>query len=341
MVYEVLMNQRTPTIWALTDDRAGNTSQTLGVAEALGLVFQRKNIVYNDKVVKHNWWQGASLAGVDTTKSDSLKEPWPHVVIGAGRRLTPVLRAIKKLSPGTLTVQLMWPGWPTSGLDIVAVPEHDGKSPNNQRMVTIGAPHRITEEALAQESKIWQRTLGELPRPWIALAVGGKTKDTEMTLEHATLLGKAVNEMAKKEGGSVLLTTSRRTPRMFASEIVKTIGVPNYQHLWREDMKNVANPYVAYLAMADVVVVTGDSISMCTEACSSQKPVLIYAPEGSVPKKHTKLHTRLYGLDYAEAFDPKHIPSVKALVQDPHWKTNEPLNPAYVIAEEIMGHLDQ
>ena len=35
------------TVWILADDRAGNVSQLLGIAEALELPFERKDIRYD------------------------------------------------------------------------------------------------------------------------------------------------------------------------------------------------------------------------------------------------------------------------------------------------------
>ena len=43
-----------------------------------------------------------------------------------------------------------------------------------------------------------------------------------------------------------------------------------------------ANPYFGYLALADAIVVTGDSVSMVSEAASTGKPVYVFdLPGGS------------------------------------------------------------
>ena len=38
---------------------------------------------------------------------------------------------------------------------------------------------------------------------------------------------------------------------------------------------------------------------MCSESCAASAPVYIYAPEGSVGKKHALLHQELYREGYA------------------------------------------
>lgn len=46
-------------------------------------------------------------------------------------------------------------------------------------------------------------------------------------------------------------------------------------HFWRPDQTE--NPYLGYLAGADVLVVTGESESMLAEAAAAAKPLYIYA----------------------------------------------------------------
>ena len=44
-----------PAIWALVDDRTGNASQCLGVAEALGLPFLKQDLRYTAAGALPNW----------------------------------------------------------------------------------------------------------------------------------------------------------------------------------------------------------------------------------------------------------------------------------------------
>ena len=51
-------------IWILTDDRAGNNTQVVGIAEALSLPYEEKKLAYNSLVKLPNFIRGASLIGV-------------------------------------------------------------------------------------------------------------------------------------------------------------------------------------------------------------------------------------------------------------------------------------
>lgn len=280
-------------IWVLADDRAGNVSQCLGVADALGLPYIQKNIRYTNAVRLPNVLRGASLLGVDQAQSDALTSPWPDVVIAAGRRLGPVARYIKKHSHAKL-VQLMWPGWPAGDFDLIAVPEHDGVSARDNTLPILGAPHRVTPAMLENEAQQWQSHFASLPQPRVALLVGGNTKHHRFTPQHARQLGEEASALA--QGGSLLITTSRRTEPDSVQALYQAITCPYYAYDW---MQGGANPYFGLLACADKVIVTGDSMSMCSEAVATGKPVYIFAPDAMTSAKHARFHHALFTHSYA------------------------------------------
>jgi hypothetical protein len=83
--------------------------------------------------------------------------------------------------------------------------------------------------------------------------------------------------MAGAVGGSLLVTTSARTPS--ATSAALAAAVANQSHYFFQWSPHAAdNPYFGYLALADAIIVTGDSISMLTEACATCKPVYIFYP---------------------------------------------------------------
>ena len=84
------------------------------------------------------------------------------------------------------------------------------------------------------------------------------------------------------------------------------------------------NPYAGYLGLADAVIVTGDSVSMCSEACATPGPVYIYAPAALTAPKHGRFHQGLYAAGYAR-------PLAGRLEE---WR-HQPLNAAQDIATEI------
>ena len=208
--------------------------------------------------------------------------------------------------------------------DLVVLPEHDGCKlvrPNILRVV--GAPHRITSERLKNEREKWADAFKDLPAPRIALIVGGATKDKPFTPAMAQdLADKAIAFSKTVNGGSFLVTTSRRTGAEQEKILRDTLPDPKYFYGWGDTQSE--NPYFGFLACADYILVTGDSVSMCSEACAAKAPVFIYAPQGGVGKKHALLHQQLYNGGYAQPLN-----------SDMNIKEHKPLNAAQVVADEI------
>jgi mitochondrial fission protein ELM1 len=317
-----------PLIWVLTDDRAGNVAQALGVAEALRRPFVAKEIRYTPLARLPNVLTGPTLLGLTPESRMALTQPWPDVVIAAGRRTAPVARWIKRhAGKPVVLAHLMNPGRRGADeFDLIAVPQHDcvlptGDAPNVLR--TTGAPHRLTAMRLKSAADVWSAHLAHLPRPFVTVIVGGATHRKPFPAAMAADLGHAAGQMAASVGGSVLLASSRRTGRAAEQALLAAIPAPRQVFLWSEGGDN---PYFGFLALADAIVVTGDSVSMCSEACATPVPVYIYAPEGMVAPKHARLHRNLYDLGLARPF------SAQLKLET---RQHPPLNPANDVARAI------
>jgi hypothetical protein len=97
----------------------------------------------------------------------------------------------------------------------------------------------------------------------------------------ARRLGEAASAAARESGGSLLVTTSARTSAEAAAALFESLSGSCYRHHWQAGAAD--NPYLAYLALADRFIVTGDSASMLAEACATGKPVAMF----EVPRRPT------------------------------------------------------
>ncbi len=320
--------QVNPLIWLLMDDRAGNRSQCLGVAEALGFPYEIRDIEYNALGRLPNGVIGASFIALSPKTRAALVAPWPDLVIAAGRRTAGVARTIKRQNSGrTRIVQIMFPG--RSGLsefDLIAAPGHDRIGPLPNVVTITGAPHSLTPEKLQSARTEWQPAFGELPTPLISVFLGGDTSRKSFDSTLAADFGVAVNNMALDCDGGLLISTSRRTSPAAANSFLAGISVPHLVYKWGDEAEN---PYVGYLACADILIVSGDSVSMISEACAGTRPVYIFAPQGFVVDKHARLHDDLYKGGFARPFNGKHE----------EW-FHSPLNAAGDIAAAIRNLLE-
>ncbi len=320
----------TPSVWLLVDDRAGNQSQCLGVGDALDMRCEIRDLEYTAAAALPNFVMGKTFGGLNASSRVNLVPPWPDLIIAAGRRCSPVARHIKDKNNGnTFLVQIMYPG--DTGLDefdLVCVPRHDAIPDRANILQITGAPHRVTRERLTSAREDWQERLGSLPGPRIALIVGGSTKRRKFTEQMARELGSAASKMATQAGGSLMVTTSRRSDDT-ADALIEEIEAPAQVFKWGAEGEN---PYLGYLAMADAVIVTGDSVSMCSEAAATAGPMWIYAPKKLTVHKHGILHQQLYDAGIAKPFDGSGGTVFES------WR-HDSLNAAFDIAAEIKKRL--
>ena len=193
----------------------------------------------------------------------------------------------------------MAPGSGRDDFDLICLPTHDQPKHGPNTMVVVGAPHGMTPSRLEEAATEWSARLATCATPRIAVMIGGSTRRRTFTAAMGQQLCQQVNQIATTHHGSLMVTTSRRT-----GDVVDTIAdaLDDKVRLYRWD-SNDDNPYVGYLALADAIIVTGESVSMCSEACGTGKPVYIYAPSDLITPKHGRLHQALYDGGYAKPFD--------------------------------------
>ncbi len=288
------------TTWVLLDDRAGNRSQAIGVAERLKVPVNRVEITYSPWARLPNALLGASSAGLTAETRINLKEPWPRLVIAAGRRTAPVARWIKRQSGNrTRLLQIMDPGAGHRDFDLICQPAHDAGRDGENVLTIDAAPHALTRISLDRDAETLPPVAVALSVPRIAMLIGGSTRRRTFTDDMARSLCKAALAAVSACGGHLMATTSRRTGET-VSVIAELLADDHYLYRWDSGGDN---PYRAILGAADSVIVTGESVSMCSEACATGKPVYIFAPSGLITEKHARLHARLFDAGYARPFD--------------------------------------
>jgi len=283
-------------VWVLCDTVTGHRRQAVAVAEALGRPYAAKHLRYGLLARLPNSLLGASFSGLRDTEKTAIIPPWPEIVIAAGRKTAPVARAIRKASGNKARlVQIMDPGAGYEEFSLIAIPEHDSISPELARderiLRTIGAPHRITAEILQNARGAWSAELEPLGPTRIAVFVGGGTRRRAFTEPMAHELASYLKKIKQQRQASLMITTSPRSGK--AGEVLMQELGDAVDHAY-DFAAGGHNPYDAYIAWANHIIVTGDSVSMCSEVCAGGVPVEIYAPDGLITAKHARFHKLLY-----------------------------------------------
>ena len=212
--------------------------------------------------------------------SDDIGPPWPDVIVACGSKsIAPVLRIRRKSKGRTRAVYVQDPTIDPARFDLVIAPMHDRLSGPNVIAVR-GAVHRVTPARLEEAARAFAGRFDHLPHPLVAVMLGGNSGAYRLTAPIMEKLADHLARLCRDQGAGLMVTASRRTGT-------------EAEALLRQHLKNLPvyfwdgsgdNPYFAFLALADAVVVTGDSVNMVSEALSTGKPVHVVALEGGTDK---------------------------------------------------------
>lgn len=263
-------------ICAISDGRAGNARQAEALAGALASNFTALTLEPHSP---WQWFAPRSLPGAAraygeafTALLDAAPGNGATLAIGCGRQAALATRLLRER--GMKTVQILDPRLDPSHWDLVVVPDHDRlRGPNV--ITTLGSLHPIDDAWLAR-ARTEFAGYADLPRPINAVLLGGMSRHARFDRMGFEVLASKLEAVLAREGGSVLLTTSRRSSKELC-DVLKhryddTPGV-----VWR-NRKDGPNPYAGLLAWADRIICSPDSVNMITEACATRVPVFVFDP---------------------------------------------------------------
>ena len=257
------------TAWVLSNDIVGMDNQSFGLAEALGLDCIKKRVVVTSPwhyLPPALWLSPLQFLGAD---SDSMTPPWPDVVIGTGRLNVAVALAIQRASGGrTINIRVQHPQMSLRKFDIIVAPQHDAMCGTNV-VETLGAVNRVTQARLDLAAQQFAAGYADLPRPLIGVLLGGSNRKYTLDTVFAEHLADQLMLALNQTGGTLLITPSRRTDAAVVESLRRRL--PSAK-IWDGVSEN---PYFAYLALADYLVVTADSVNMASEASFTGKPVYV------------------------------------------------------------------
>jgi mitochondrial fission protein ELM1 len=216
-----------------------------------------------------------------------------------------VARYIKIKNPNKCSlVHIMYPGpGVVNDFDIIAVPNHDNLISSAKNIIKVtGVPHNVDCDQLSRGSLSWTKEFSDLKTPVVGLIVGGATKRRAFTQQMAMELACQTANLVNNLEGSLVITTSPRTGPLL-SGILNCLSEKNikpaFVYDWQSNIVHNKNPYLGILDSADHLIVTGESTSMCSEACATDNIVHIFAPKGFLGQKHQRLVDELLSGGYA------------------------------------------
>ena len=265
-----------PRVWLLVGDKLGDNAQAFALADALGWPYEVRQVFPKPEWVLGKPRFEPGLHHLDLERSARLEPPWPDIALTIGRRPSMAALWVQDQSGGRTRVVLI--GRPKRWIERFALVVVPGQFqvPDRGNVVHLALPlMRADREAVSAAAKAWRQRLQDLPRPLTAVLVGGETKPYRFDADVAATLLERLRELRRRDGGTLYLTTSRRTRPDVVGALAR--GLPEGAVLYRWEPGGGENPYLGLLGLADRFVVTGDSVSMMVEVASLGKPLAIFA----------------------------------------------------------------
>ena len=310
-------------VWVLDDPYDHGSSQAIGIAERLGVPHLRVPLAWRWQARLTGFGRHGSLRGLQSHGWPFSAPRGPALALSASPRSEAVALWLRN-GFGTRIVHCGLPRWNAKLFDLLVVPRHLRPPELPNVLPVLGQPHRLSPLVLSQARVAWAGRLSHLPRPLITVLVGGAGSGGGLRPSAANALGRQVARAAATAGGSVLATTTPSTGNEATDALAA--GLAPSMHLLYRWGEPGENPYTAMIALADVVVITGGSTAMLSEACAGEAPVFI-ASLGDTPVLR-RFHESLYRAGQARPLGPTVSP----------W-TRTSLDEAGRIATEIRARM--
>ncbi|PON78045.1 Mitochondrial fission protein ELM1-like [Parasponia andersonii] len=229
---------------------------------------------------------------------ENFDKDGPLLVVASGRDTIHVSSSIRRLAPESVfVVQIQHPRSHLSRFDLVVTPRHDYypltphaqeqipwflrrwitpcEPPGRNVVLTVGALHQADSAALRKAASAWHDELASLPKPLLVVNIGGPSGNCRYGVDLAKQLASMLQTVLSS-CGSVRISFSRRTPEKVSKMLVKELSANPKVYIWDGEGPN---PHLGHLAWADAFVITADSVSMLSEACTTGKPVYVIGAE--------------------------------------------------------------
>lgn len=272
-------NTASPDIWVLQTHAPGDSEQSLAVAEALRAPFTVKRVDWpaadpaEDRTLLRTFLAEGEAAAARRAGA-GLQAPWPRLVICCGRRADRIGFWIKRQSRGrTKIVSIGRAHSPIAQYDLLAAPPHFALPERSNVIHLPLPPARFRPPRDAQASAAIGGNMVPVPKPWFTILLGGEVKEYVISPAALGRTARAAQEAADRHGGSVVVSTSRRTPPALLAVVEGALKNPHV-HRWSAATRD-ANPYEVLLQQSAALFVTADSASMVLDCARSGTPTYV------------------------------------------------------------------
>ena len=220
-----------------------------------------------------------------SSSAHALESTWATHVVSCGAAAG-VVNLVWSRSRNARAVHVMRPPWPLGRrFALRVIPRHDRAVEDARTVVTHGALHTVSSARMAEQAARHRPRWPLRRAVQLGLLLGGDSRGVRLPMPLVAAVVEQVLAAAEALDAELVVTTSRRTSPAVEQWLEQRLaGHPRCPVLViaRRDPADGVVP--AILGMAAAVVVSGESMSMVSEAAASDKPVLVFEPQARWPR---------------------------------------------------------
>ncbi|MDX1950010.1 MAG: ELM1/GtrOC1 family putative glycosyltransferase [Rickettsiales bacterium] len=207
---------------------------------------------------------------------------FPDIAVGVGYNIADILISLKERSKNkTKIISILDPLKNQSDFDYIILPSYEPYKINSGNIIySRGLINYINPrflEKVKKDKKFKFFNEFKLKPPFTTLILGGRHTGGNVSEEDVEILAERLNQIITHKGGTILISSSRRTEAKTIARLKEKLHAPFYFYDYSE--RKIENPYNYFLAISDEIIVTGDSVRMMCEAVSSGKKIRIFKPK--------------------------------------------------------------
>ena len=250
--------------WILSDNLVGHEKQSISLAEKLNINYKLI------KIKKVNFIKRNLFNFFNLQKKNFFKQPYPKIIISCGKNTAYYSKMIKQKTKNKIfSIFIQKPPININNFDVVISPKHD-KCKGLNVIETQGALTKINLKYIKNVNKTKKPSI--LKQNFITVLIGGNSRHHKITKPILDKIIKNLKSIEEQKKIRIFILVSRRTGKKDYLYLKKNLISKNFIFVL-PNSKKVS--YLNALSFAKAIIVTSDSVSMVTEACSTGKPTYI------------------------------------------------------------------
>jgi len=340
--YKIWKYSKETHISILADDKIGHTHQSQAVAKMINVALEKRKIKPTTHIIPVEFksklfsnlfnllvcltpasiYQGRlGFLKVFLTANSyrQLMSVKADFVISCGSSIAGINRLLAR-DHKAKSIHILKPGFlGFKKFDIVFLPQHDVSQEIKRYsnvITTYSAPNLIDDPYLLEQSQKFLSRFSHLKQRMkimIGVLIGGNTKHVYISEDQIRIFVNQIKEVSQQINADIILTTSRRTPPELEIFILKELK--KFSHCpvcIIANRENIPEAMGGILALSDILVVSGDSISMVSEAASAGKNTIVFSPQKrsimtTEKNKHMRFIHKLSAQGYIFSTDVNNI----------------------------------